>query len=425
VDVQIPERGHVRERLVRFVGLSPILCSLALLAAVGGCSRLTTLRAENETLKGLARFEGTLSVEGWHGRPLWVVVMQRPDQTGMTLLIKARIPLNQPGPYSLTLEPGEYMVGAFEDDNNSGRYDFGERAGAYHDLAPIDARSGGVKKQLDVNINDEIPTILRKPLDVTVIQPSAFGRGSVVPLSDPRFAPENAELGVWQPATFQAKVGMGLFMLEPYDPARIPVVFVHGLGGHPREFETLIDCLDKQRFQSWVVQYASGWQLAPIAHGLNYILTELQRKYQFQRVFVVAHSMGGLVSRRMLQEHVQSNPTPFITKFVTLDSPLGGMPSAELGVHMSPSVVPSWRDLGPTSDYLKRLYEQPLPPTIEYILFFAFHDGEADDGVVDLTSQLRQDALNEATRVHFFENTHTGVLKDPLVCKALATELSR
>jgi hypothetical protein len=101
------------------------------------------------------------------------------------------------------------------------------------------------------------------------------------------------------------------------------------------------------------------------------------------------------------------------------------MPSAELGVHMSPSVVPSWRDIGPDSEFLKHLYDQPLPPTLEYALFFAFHDGEADDGVVELPSQLRQDALNEATRVHFFENTHTGVLKDPRVCEALAAELSR
>jgi pimeloyl-ACP methyl ester carboxylesterase len=394
------------------------------LAAIGGCARMTTLRAENSEIKGLARFEGTISVKDWHGQPLWVVIAQKPRQTGETLVIKSRIPLNQPGPYAITLEPGEYMLGAFEDSNNSGRYDVGERVGAYKDLALIDARSGGLKKQLDVHIADEVPTQLRKPLDVTVLQPSSVGRGSVVPLSDPRFDPENAELGVWQPATFQAKVGMGLFMLEPYDPARIPVLFVHGMGGHPREFETLIGCLDKRRFQFWVVQYASGWELTPIARGINYVLTELQRKYAFARVYVVAHSMGGLVSRRMLQEHVQSNPTPFITKFVSLDSPLGGMPSAALGVHMSPSVVPSWRDIGPDSEFLKHLYDQPLPPTLEYSLFFAFHDGEADDGVVELPSQLRQDALNEATRVHFFENTHTGVLKDPRVCEALAAELS-
>jgi len=203
------------------------------------------------------------------------------------------------------------------------------------------------------------------------------------------------------------------------------VVFVHGMSGHPREFETLIKCLDGHPFQPWVAQYASGWALEPIARGLSYRLNNLQRQHGFEKLYLVAHSMGGLVSRRMLREHLETNPKPYITKFVTIVSPLGGMPSADMGVKMAPAVVPSWRDIGPKSEYVKHLYDKALPSEVEYSLFFAFNDDDASDGVVELASQLRKEARHEAAYFQAFQNTHTGVLKDPDACKALLKTLSR
>ena len=56
-------------------------------------------------------------------------------------------------------------------------------------------------------------------------------------LSDPRFDRDNGRMGLWEPFDFLLEVGAGVYMLEPYDPSRTPVVFVHGMGGSPREFE--------------------------------------------------------------------------------------------------------------------------------------------------------------------------------------------
>jgi len=404
----------------------PLLCVLCLLAFSPGCARFRLLRSENARLAALSKIEGKVEVKDWQGDPLVVVIMVKPAQTGVPIVIEGRIPMSRPGKYTAIVRPDVYMLGAFEDHNNNAKYDFGERAATFRNLDAIALKDGETRKAVDVTVTDETPAVLRKPEELKTVEATfKVTDGTVFALSDARFAPENGPLGAWQPMTFQEKIGMGLFLLQPYDPAKIPVVFVHGMSGHPREFESLIRCLDATRFQPWVVQYASGWSLEPIARGLSYRLTKLRLQYGFKQLYVVAHSMGGLVSRGMLREHVASNPAPFVTKFVSIVSPLGGMPSADMGVKMAPAVVPSWRDIGPASDYVRHLYDEPLPPEVEYSLFFAFHQNDADDTVVSLASQLRAEARGEASSLAAFSNTHTGVLKDPETCKALSKVFSR
>jgi pimeloyl-ACP methyl ester carboxylesterase len=401
-------------------------CLCLPLLALAGCPRMIRLRRDNERAQNLITFGGTLQVEHWQGDPLLVVVINKPAQPEKPALIARRFALEKPGPFAVLLEPGVYMLGAFEDKNRSMRFerDEGERAGVYRELAPIEVKAGKDQRALDLRIDDELPAVLKQIDQATPVQELRHvTEGAVLPLSAARFAPEHAQLGVWQPISFQEQIGMGLFMLETYDPGRVPVLFVHGMGGHPREFEALIGCLDKQRYQAWVVQYASGWRLEPIARGIEHALANLHVQHGFTQLFLVAHSMGGLVSRGVLREHLAHTRTPFITRFVSFASPLGGMPSADKGVSMSPAVVPSWRDIGPESDYVKHLYDQPLPGGIQYSLFFGF-DEDDSDGVVSLHSQLRREAQREALHMGGFETTHTGILRDAEACKALQAVLA-
>jgi pimeloyl-ACP methyl ester carboxylesterase len=400
--------------------LLKLVCCATLLVTASACPRMRRLRTENARMDALATLQGRVEAEHWAGQPLLVVVMHKPAHPGAPVTIARRIPLDRPGSYSMTLPPGDYLLGAFEDRNRNGRFEAeqGERVGVYRDLGEIDLHDAAVKDDVVVTITDAMPAALRELTTSRVDEANPLGEGRVVPLSDARFAPEHAKLGLWQPATFQERVGMGVFMLEPYDPKRIPVLFVHGMAGHPREFETLVKCLEGTPYQPWVAQYASGWRLPPITRGLSYVLTTLHRKHGFSQLYLVAHSMGGLLARGMLREHVGHTETPFITKFVTLCSPLGGMPSADKGVELAPAVVPAWRDIGPSSGYVRQLFDQALPPTIEYSLFFAYDD-DATDGVVSLSSQLRREAQREAIHMQGFETTHVGVLREAEVCRAL------
>ena len=81
--------------------------------------------------------------------------------------------------------------------------------------------------------------------------------GTVTNLNDPRFERKNGSVGLWRPYDFVFDVGVGVYFLEPYDPERVPVLFVHGNLGTPQDFRYLIERLDRDRFQPWLYYYPS------------------------------------------------------------------------------------------------------------------------------------------------------------------------
>src|SRR5262249_37451897 len=148
----------------------------------------------------------------------------------------------------------------------------------------------------------------------------------------------------------------GLYLLEPYDPKKIPVLFVHGIGGTPQEFRTLIAALDHTRFQPWVFYYQSGSRLDVVATMLTQLFVRLRTRLGFERAVGIAHSMGGLVTRAFILPDFETNATHVVRTYVTISSPLGGMPSAGWGVKTSPVVVRSWEGLAPGSAFLDGLF---------------------------------------------------------------------
>lgn len=94
-----------------------------------------------------------------------------------------------------------------------------------------------------------------------------------------------------------------LVMLQPYDPARIPVVFVHGLMSHPRMWrdvvnELMADPKVSARYQFWVYFYPTGWPIAYSALRLREELAAVDKAFGKQKkIVLVGHSMGGLLSR--------------------------------------------------------------------------------------------------------------------------------
>lgn len=101
----------------------------------------------------------------------------------------------------------------------------------------------------------------------------------------------------------------GLFMLEPYQPGKIPVVFVHGLLSDPltwvniaNELRAQPDLLD--RYQIWGYEYATGEPFLVSAARLRRQLQEIQLQLDpagmdqaFSRMVLIGHSMGGLIAK--------------------------------------------------------------------------------------------------------------------------------
>ncbi len=63
--------------------------------------------------------------------------------------------------------------------------------------------------------------------------------GTLASLDDARFSQERAADGLWRPFDFILHAVPGLYFLEPFDPRRTPVLFVHGVSGTPRDFRFL------------------------------------------------------------------------------------------------------------------------------------------------------------------------------------------
>jgi pimeloyl-ACP methyl ester carboxylesterase len=94
----------------------------------------------------------------------------------------------------------------------------------------------------------------------------------------------------------------GLYFLEPYDPNRIPVVFVHGLMSSPYTWVKTINGLQqdpevRKRYQPWVFRYATGNPILYSALQLREELAKVDKVYPNHLPYVVVgHSMGGMLT---------------------------------------------------------------------------------------------------------------------------------
>jgi hypothetical protein len=118
------------------------------------------------------------------------------------------------------------------------------------------------------------------------------------------YYPEPGLLGLMamlRPANYEARAG--LYMLEPYDPDRIPVVLVHGLQSIPQMWLPTISAIESDpglrgRYQFWVFAYPTG---DPITLSALKLRESLARVYQLypktKDMVLISHSMGGLLSQ--------------------------------------------------------------------------------------------------------------------------------
>ena len=107
----------------------------------------------------------------------------------------------------------------------------------------------------------------------------------------------------------------GLFLIEPYHPGKIPVLFIHGLMSSPDTWVQMINSLKndpviRKRYQFWFYSFSSGMPVLATAGNLRQILlaareelgTTPEARENFDKMVLIGHSMGGLVSRTLLQD---------------------------------------------------------------------------------------------------------------------------
>ena len=332
------------------------------------------------------------------------------------------------GSFEMQLSPTPTFFFGFNDLNKDLRFQRDEPYGwaANGQAVGVSSQSStNVQIQITVDVSDQAPIpeqLVDKPLAEHLNDRLSFSIGTVSALDNPLFSEEQSEKGLWQPFAFMEDGGAGIHFLEPYDPDRIPVLFVHGVNGSPRNFTTLIEQLDHSRYQAWVYSYPSGLKLAWLADGMAKFLEILHGQLQFDELHVVAHSMGGLVSRGGVNLCAQSSTCSYLRTYTSISTPWDGVASARSGVKWAPTVVPVWRDIDPSSDYVTTLFDTPLPTQVPYHLLFGFRQdsifgSDSSDGVIKLSSQLRHSAQDQAILVHGYDEDHVSILSNELVMK--------
>ena len=148
-----------------------------------------------------------------------------------------------------------------------------------------------------VAVNDRVA-----PLESDITTPLAYYLDN--PLLDTRWFATAALLK----GDFAQKFG-GLYMLEPYDPSKIPVVMVHGFWSSPMTWTEMFNDLraDKSirdNYQFWFYLYPSGQPFWYSARQMREDLADATQSLDPQNesrslseMVLVGHSMGGLISR--------------------------------------------------------------------------------------------------------------------------------
>ena len=395
-------------------------CIVALMLTATGCvfSKLDDDLIKLDDLSHL--FTGTVSTEVLQFHATVVVAMEDRDAERITSFRM----MSGPGVFEIRSARSPTWFLAFADLNKDLRFQPNEPYGWASRARALDP-TGTATYNVDIVIDaaDQPPfpeQLIGVPLENHLNNYIRSHMGTVSRLDDPLFSDLQGKKGLWQPFAFMEDGGTGLHFLQPYDPGKTPVLFVHGINGSPQDFEDLIGQLDQSRFQPWIVSYPSGLRLSWLARGVFQFLEVLHRQYSFDELHVVAHSMGGLVSRGSVNLCVENGTCDYLRSFTTISTPWNGVASAQSGVKWAPTVVPVWNDLGPDSEYISTLFDTPLPDDVPHHLVFGFRQdnflsSQSSDGVINLSSQLRDAAQDQARTIRGFDEGHVSILHSEAV----------
>ena len=322
--------------------------------------------------------------------------------------------------YGMSLPEGRYNLLVFADIDGDGVFRESEVVGQ----RPIELDEATVPEmvlgQVDVQLTE--PTTLN--WDVSIDVPDTQGRaeslfypsGTLRTLDDPIFDSGFATLGMYDPASFLEQAPTMFYALEDDLGYKMPVIFVHGIDGSAREFETFVGQLNRLHYKPWFFHYPSGGDLDQLAE-LFYQIFLSGKVYNSNGmpIIIVAHSMGGLVVREAINKYEGKSRENQVHLFVTMATPFGGHAAAAKGEEHGLIVLPSWRDLNPENGFIGNLYRNPLPDFLHHELIYAYQNpgaiklGENSDGVVTLNSQLHPQAQSQASGQFGFDNTHTDI----------------
>ncbi|WP_019029092.1 alpha/beta fold hydrolase [Colwellia piezophila] len=325
--------------------------------------------------------------------------------------------------YGLNLPEGVYTLLIYADINKDQMFDQSEIVGKRELVLDTTNFPDKIVKHVDIEIAASFNVVWAETILIPEIIETErslyYPAGTIRRLDDPMFDEKISTMGMYDPASFLEYAPTMFYALKEGVAHKIPVVFVHGIGGSSRSFKAIIEHMDKNRYQAWFFYYPSGGDLDQLADFFyDIFLSGAVVPMGDMPMIVVAHSMGGLIVREAFNNYQGKEKENKVELFVSIASPLGGHPSAASGEKHGLIVLPSWRDLNPASPFIKKLYRKPLPKFVNHQLFYAYNNsdilklGENSDGVVPLSSQLHPEAQRQSRNQFGFNSSHVDILRN-------------
>ncbi len=199
-------------------------------------------------------------------------------------------------------------------------------------------------------------------------------------------------------------------------PDRKSVVLVHGLDDPGDVWQSLAPEFVKEDFNVWLMQYPND---QPIVESARLFFEELQGLKQgaIDRISIVAHSMGGLVSREMLTSpeieynaSAKNGHVPAVAALIMVGTPNHGSQLARLRVFTEirdqlarlTKGEANWLagildgageakiDLLPGSRFLTGLNARPHPPGLDMLIIAGITSPWSEKDIKRWTDNLRQ-----------------------------------
>lgn len=375
------------------------------------------VRHEADVLQEYTIIEGSLKINSAEDNAIYAALIIHENHILDYLYIA-----NNQG-YTFFNKTGTFKTYAFHDPNKNFKLETGEKLFAADPVKTHQLNS----YFSDINITQLVEPNSKEYLSVqSLINNGKINKpkkrytknGTTISLNNRIFSRKYAHMGLWESLKFVKKIHPIIFMEEEYNPNKIPVLFVHGVSGTPADWKAIDQQVDKSKVQTWFYYYPSGFRLEHSAKRLNKLLWDLKDRYEFKKIIVVAHSMGGLVGRTFLVNNFQYPNKDFILFYVTLSTPWNGSSAANLGVEYSPTIVPSWHDVVPDSPFLKANFSKDMPEGVAHFLLFSYKGGkdiftrQNNDGTVDIKSMLDERIQDKASLRYGFNEDHVGILNN-------------
>jgi pimeloyl-ACP methyl ester carboxylesterase len=170
----------------------------------------------------------------------------------------------------------------------------------------------GMTGVVEFNGRDAAGSVI-DPLSVETVRmdgrtyPLAANFTAPIALALAELKPRKKELGrLFKPDDYAAQVRLA--RLQPYDPKKIPILCVHGLGDSQATWAPMIESLRadpviRANYQIWFFSYASGYPYPLSAAILRKQMDAINARYpDHKKIVVIGHSMGGMITRTLMTD---------------------------------------------------------------------------------------------------------------------------